>query len=76
MCFNQGRWDGSRLVDKDARILADGAMMPAALATFRAVRAALDTCRTRRAAALFDRIDALLTAEPVPSPVHLRATLT
>jgi hypothetical protein len=40
----------------------------AALATF---RADLDACFTQRRDALFDLTDALLTADAVPSPVHL-----
>ena len=39
--------------------------------TLRACRAARYACVTRRADALFDLADALLTAEAVPSPVHL-----
>jgi hypothetical protein len=49
-------------------------MMPDALATLHAFRAALYACFTRRAAALFDLIDALLSVESVSSPVHLSAT--
>lgn len=55
-------------------ILADWAMMPDAFASLCAFRAALYACFTRRAAALFDLIDALLSVESVPSPVHLSAT--
>ena len=41
------------------------------LDTFRAFRSSLYDCLHRRADALFELTDALLTAEPVPSPVHL-----
>jgi hypothetical protein len=47
------------------------AMDSSALDTFRAFRNSLYTCLHRRADALFELTDALLTAEPVPSPVHL-----
>jgi hypothetical protein len=47
------------------------AMEPSALDTFRAFRSSLYNCLHRRADALFELTDALLTAEPVPSPVHL-----
>jgi hypothetical protein len=49
-------------------------MSPDPFAPLRAFRAALYTCFTRRAAALFDLIDALLTVAAIPSPVHLSAT--
>jgi hypothetical protein len=39
--------------------------------TFRAFRNSLYNCLHRRADALFELTDALLTAEVVPSPVHL-----
>jgi hypothetical protein len=42
-----------------------------ALDTFRAFRSSLYDCLHRRADALFELTDALLTAEAVPSPVHL-----
>jgi hypothetical protein len=42
-----------------------------ALDTFRAFRNSLYDCLHRRADALFELTDALLTAEQVPSPVHL-----
>jgi hypothetical protein len=41
------------------------------LDTFRAFRNSLYNCLNRRADALFELTDALLSAEPVPSPVHL-----
>lgn len=41
------------------------------LDTFRAFRSSLYDCLHRRADALFELTDALLTAEAVPSPVHL-----
>jgi DDE superfamily endonuclease len=47
------------------------AMEPSALNTFRAFRSSLYDCLHRRADALFELTDAILTAEPVPSPVHL-----
>src|SRR5918992_1389552 len=47
------------------------AMDPSALDTFRAFRSSLYDCLHRRADALFELIDALLTAEVIPSPVHL-----
>src|SRR3712207_9185656 len=47
------------------------AMDSSALDTFRAFRSSLYNCPHRRADALFDLTDALLTAEAVPSPVHL-----
>jgi hypothetical protein len=47
------------------------AMEPSALDTFRAFRNSLYNCLHRRADALFELTDALLTAESVPSPVHL-----
>jgi|SRR5215217_8020514 hypothetical protein len=47
------------------------AMDPSALDTFRAFRNSLYDCLHRRADALFELTDALLTAEAVPSPVHL-----
>jgi hypothetical protein len=43
------------------------------LDTFRAFRNSLYNCFYRRADALFELTDAQLTAEAVPSPVHLRA---
>jgi hypothetical protein len=46
-------------------------MEPSALDTFRAFRNSLYNCLHRRADALFELTDALLTAESVPSPVHL-----
>ncbi len=48
-----------------------GAMDSSALDTFRAFRNSLYDCLYRRADALFELTDAILTAEPVPSPVHL-----
>src|SRR5919107_807687 len=48
-----------------------GAMDSSALDTFRAFRNSLYNCLHRRADALFELTDALLTAEQVPSPVHL-----
>jgi hypothetical protein len=47
------------------------AMDSSALDTFRAFRSSLYDCLHRRADALFELTDALLTAEAVPSPVHL-----
>ena len=47
------------------------AMDSSALDTFRAFRTSLYNCLHRRADALFELTDALLTAEAVPSPVHL-----
>src|SRR3712207_2213577 len=47
------------------------AMDSSALDTFRAFRSSLYNCPHRRADALFELTDALLTAEAVPSPVHL-----
>ncbi len=47
------------------------AMDSSALDTFRAFRSSLYNCLHRRADALFELTDALLTAEAVPSPVHL-----
>lgn len=47
------------------------AMDPSALDTFRAFRSSLYNCLHRRADALFELTDALLTTEAVPSPVHL-----
>jgi hypothetical protein len=47
------------------------AMDPSALDTFRAFRTSLYNCLHRRADALFELTDAILTAEAVPSPVHL-----
>src|SRR5215218_9269839 len=47
------------------------AMDPSALDTFRDFRSSLYNCLHRRADALFELTDSLLTAEPVPSPVHL-----
>src|SRR3712207_150152 len=47
------------------------AMDSSALDTFRAFRTSLYNCLHRRADALFELTDAILTAEPVPSPVHL-----
>src|SRR3954452_8683776 len=44
---------------------------PIALLTLRAFRQALYRCLDRRADALFELLDALLTTGPVPSPVHL-----
>lgn len=41
---------------------------PACLRTF---RDAVSACFTRRRDALFELVDALLTADPVPSPMHL-----
>ncbi len=49
------------------------AMEPSALDTFRAFRSSLYNCLHSRADALFELTDALLTAESVPTPVHLRA---
>jgi len=46
-------------------------MDSSALDTFRAFRNSLYDCLHRRADALFELTDALLTAEAVPSPVHL-----
>ena len=48
-----------------------GAMDSSALDTFRAFRNSLYNCLHRRADALFELADALLTTEAVPSPVHL-----
>jgi hypothetical protein len=47
------------------------AMEPSALDSFRAFGNSLYNCLHRRADALFELTDALLTAESVPSPVHL-----
>jgi DDE superfamily endonuclease len=47
------------------------AMDSSALDTFRAFRSSLYDCLHRRADALFELTDALLTAQAVPSPVHL-----
>jgi hypothetical protein len=47
------------------------AMDSSALDTFRAFRNSLYDCLHRRADALFELTDALLTAQQVPSPVHL-----
>jgi hypothetical protein len=47
------------------------AMDSSALNTFRAFRNSLYNCLHRRADALFELTDALLTAESVPLPVHL-----
>jgi hypothetical protein len=47
------------------------AMDSSALDTFRAFRNSLYNCLHRRADALFELTDALLTAEQIPSPVHL-----
>jgi hypothetical protein len=47
------------------------AMDSSALDTFRAFRSSLYDCLHCRADALFELTDALLTAEAVPSPVHL-----
>jgi hypothetical protein len=47
------------------------AMDSSALDTFRAFRSSLYDCLHRRADTLFELTDALLTAEAVPSPVHL-----
>ena len=47
------------------------AMDASALDTFRAFRNSLYNCLHRRADALFELTDALLTAEQIPSPVHL-----
>ena len=47
------------------------AMDSPALDTFRAFRNSLYKCLHRRADALFELTDALLSAEAVPSPVHL-----
>lgn len=49
-------------------------MRPDPFAPLRTFRAALYACFTRRAAALCDLIDALLSVEAIPSPVHLSAT--
>ncbi len=46
-------------------------MNSSALDTLRAFRSSLYECLHRRADALFELTDAILTAEPVPSPVHL-----
>jgi DDE superfamily endonuclease len=46
-------------------------MNSSALHTFRAFRNSLYGCLHRRADALFELTDALLTAEQIPSPVHL-----
>src|ERR687893_227250 len=46
-------------------------MDSSALETFRAFRSSLYKCLYRRADALFELTDAILTAEAVPSPVHL-----
>src|ERR687898_2060788 len=46
-------------------------MVSPALDTFRAFRNSLYDCLHRRADALFELTDALLTTEQVPSPVHL-----
>jgi hypothetical protein len=46
-------------------------MDSSALDTFRAFRSSFYECLHRRADALFELTDAILTAEPVPSPVHL-----
>jgi hypothetical protein len=47
------------------------AMDSSALDTFRAFRSSLYDCLYRRADALFELTDAILTAEAGPSPVHL-----
>src|SRR5215212_7223495 len=47
------------------------AMDSSVLDAFRAFRSSLYECLYRRADALFELTDALLTAETVPSPVHL-----
>src|SRR5215210_3217335 len=47
------------------------AMDSSALDTFRAFRSSLYECLHRRSDALFELTDAILTAEAVPSPVHL-----
>src|SRR5829696_5903854 len=47
------------------------AMDSPALDTFRAFRSSFYGWLHRRADALFELTDAILTAEPVPSPVHL-----
>ena len=47
------------------------AMDSSAVDAFRAFRSSLYDCLRRRADALFELTDALLTAEAVPSPVHL-----
>jgi hypothetical protein len=47
------------------------AMDSSALDTFRAFRSSLYDCLHRRADALFELTDAILTAERIPSPVHL-----
>lgn len=44
---------------------------PSSLTALHAFRAALYACFERRADALFELTDALLAANPVPSPVHL-----
>jgi hypothetical protein len=46
-------------------------MDSSAVDAFRAFRSSLYDCLRRRADALFELTDALLTAEAVPSPVHL-----
>ena len=46
-------------------------MDSSALDILRAFRSSLYDCLYRRADALFELTDAILTAEPVPSPVHL-----
>src|ERR671921_2387583 len=48
-----------------------GAMDSSALDTFRAFRNSLYNCLHRRADALFELTDALLSAQQIPSPVHL-----
>jgi hypothetical protein len=48
-----------------------GTMDSSALDTFRAFRSSLYDCLYRRADALFELTDAILTAEAIPSPVHL-----
>ena len=47
------------------------AMDPSALDTFRAFRSSFYDCLHHRADALFELTDAMLTAQAVPSPVHL-----
>jgi hypothetical protein len=47
------------------------AMDSSALDTLRAFRSSLYDCLYRRADALFELTDAILTAEQIPSPVHL-----
>ena len=47
------------------------AMDSSALDTFRAFRNSLYNCLHRRADALFELTDALLSAQQIPSPVHL-----